>query len=361
MKIIRVCTLLDFGGLEQRFVNISYIKDENEWVFCALGPGGEASKIISKNGKRVVLLNGSYAIPSFTAIIKLVNFFKLEKPDVVHTSGAEANFHGIIAAKLAKIPICISEEIGISNHGTFWKVIFKFIYGLSDNLVGISEAVVDNVVRLGEVKREKTTVIYNPVKLTITDGLRINKDQKEFIFITTCRLVPIKNLEVLLKAFSQLVTSSESKIILQILGSGPELQNLTKLANSLDMTQSVKFLGFMRNVYPYLKNADAFVLPSLSEGFSISLVEAMLVGLPCIVTEVGGPGEIVNHNESGFLVDPHEELQLIDAMRKIINMSNKERLLMGEQGKKDAQKFSLNNHIENLLRLYNSIHFQKKN
>ena len=76
MKIIRLCTLLNFGGLEQRLVTISKVEDEHEWVFCALGTGGAAAEQIEKNGKKVVVLDATYTIPSLASIRRLVEFFE---------------------------------------------------------------------------------------------------------------------------------------------------------------------------------------------------------------------------------------------------------------------------------------------
>lgn len=94
MKILRLSTFLDFGGVETRLANISHVQDENEWVFVCLNREGKAAQIIKNNKKRVINLNTKPSIYSFKTFWKVFNILKMEKPDVIHTSGAEANFHG---------------------------------------------------------------------------------------------------------------------------------------------------------------------------------------------------------------------------------------------------------------------------
>ena len=102
MKILRISTFLDYGGIETKMVNLSSIEDKNnDWIYCSLGKGGRAEENILRNGKRAICLKLPHKIPNITTIFKLYKFIKSEGPDVVHTSGEEANFHGVIAAKMA--------------------------------------------------------------------------------------------------------------------------------------------------------------------------------------------------------------------------------------------------------------------
>ena len=91
MKIIRLTTFLDFGGIESKMANLATHSDDNKWIFCALNKGGFAEKKIVQNKKEVVCFNASYSIPSFRTILKLYFYFKKQKPDVVHCAGSEAN------------------------------------------------------------------------------------------------------------------------------------------------------------------------------------------------------------------------------------------------------------------------------
>ena len=133
------------------------------------------------------------------------------------------------------------------------------------------------------------------------------------------------------------------------------MKMLRDLCDDLNINENVFFMGYKSAVIPYLKQADAFVLPSFSEGFSIALVEAMLCELPCIVTNVGGPAEIIQEGKTGFLIDPKELKQLVETMEMVLKMKKAERALIGNRAMKDAQeRFSVDQYIESLLKVYDS-------
>jgi len=170
MKIVRLTTFLDFGGIETRLSTIAHVKDDNEWIFCAINKGGSAESKIRNQNKRVYVFNLPYKIPSIITIYRLRVFFKKEKPDVVHTSGAEANFHGVLAARLAHIPVIIAEEVGIPSQNKITKVIFGLVYRFSDYVVGNSDKVIDYLKNKNNVSFKKLVKIYNPLLFPSLDN-----------------------------------------------------------------------------------------------------------------------------------------------------------------------------------------------
>ncbi len=354
LKIIRVVPLLDFGGVEQRLKHTVTGFDQlpdYEISIVVLGNKGRASEEIQVLGNKPVHFNESIKIPNFQLIYRLYHFFKRTKPDVVHTSASEANFHGLIAATLARVPIRIGEEIGFPNHDWKWKIIFKWVYSLATKVIAISESVKNRIIELGEVKKEKVEVVYNPVSIKEFGEAQPLDDNQAFVFVTTCRLVPVKNLDLLIQVFDRLLKEHQN-LKLWIIGEGPERLTLESQVKQLGIESNITFWGFQRDVIPFLIQANAFVLPSLSEGFSISLVEAMLCGLPCIVTNQGGPTEIVDHGKTGFLIDPLNQDQIRDTMNTVLNLSNDQRQTIGFSAKQAAQKYSVSNYINRLLEVY---------
>src|SRR5690554_1111084 len=117
MKILRLTTLLNFGGQERKYISFTEIPDllHHEYVFAAIGYGGYAEITLKERGFEVHVLNCNFSIRNFFNIWTVYKLIKKVKPDVVHTAAAEANFHGIIAAKLAGVKTIIGEEIGIPN------------------------------------------------------------------------------------------------------------------------------------------------------------------------------------------------------------------------------------------------------
>lgn len=358
MKVLRIVSELDFGGVEQVLANsapkLNNIKNV-ELTVLVLGKGGKIAEQLMSLGIEVVVWDKNPRIPNILLLFQLKSFLKKIKPDVLHSQGAEANFHGILAAAWAGVPRIIGEEIGLPNHHSYWKYIFKYAYAKANKIIAISEAVKNRIVNLGEVSGEKVEVIYNPIQNLNDFKSSISKiknsQNDKFIFVTTGRLVPIKNLERLIEAFSQLI-SHPANIELHIIGDGPNREKLEKLCQIKGISEQVRFSGFQQDVFSFLKNADVFVLPSLSEGSSVSLAEAMAVGLPSIVTKIGGAGEILGDSNSGFLIDPVNTSELKDAMQSMLTLSQEDRKAMGQRAKEEAKRFSVDHYIKSLLKIY---------
>ena len=135
------------------------------------------------------------------------------------------------------------------------------------------------------------------------------------VFLFTGRLHPIKGIDVLLRAWRRLVDEVDG-VRLVLVGSGEAEHELRAAAAGLDA--SVSFLGQAPDVLPYLQAADAFVLPSRREGFSISLLEAAAAGLPVIATRTSGTVEIIADGQTGRLVEVDDDDGLCEAMKEVV-------------------------------------------
>ncbi len=353
MKIIRLSTFLDYGGIETKMVNLSAVDDpDNIWIFCAIGKGGVASQRILNNGKKVICFDYPHKIPSIATIYKLYLFFRLEKPSVVHTSGAEANFHGIIAAKLAGIKTVIGEEIGIPSQSKIGITIFTYLYKYCDFVLGESKLVVENL---------RKTFKVDPSKLKVVSNFIENKSSTEvpknvatpFTLITVSRLVNVKNIKGVLRCIHSL-KSKGFVLRFVILGSGEEEFNLKSLSRELLIEDSVEFLGHVENPEIELNKADLFILNSFSEGFSNSLLEAMAYGIPSLSTATGGAVELIKHQHNGWLVEPSNDLQLLTNLEFILKMDKEHLQRIGIAGRDSVRaNFSLERHKNQLMSIYN--------
>lgn len=354
MKLVRLVSELDFGGLEKvvELVSLELNQRANVelWVIV-LSKGGTTSDFLSSQGINVMVLDQKSRIPNLFLLSNLIGLFKRLRPDVLHTSGAEANFHGLIAGFFAGIKVRIGEEIGFPNHHFLWEMLFKVTYLLSHKVIVISKAVQAFIVDKGEVPLPKTKIIYNPVQAFDVPH-PIPKEEK-FTFITVARLVPIKNIEGLLVAFAQVENHNKS---LAIVGDGSSKNSLSQLAISLGISSQVQFLGFHSDVRQFLVQAHCFVLPSFSEGSSVALAEAMMAGLPSIVTKIGGAAEILGNSGSGILIDPNSVEELNRAMEHMIELSDERRCQMGANAREYVlDRFSLSNHVDQLHALYHDL------
>jgi L-malate glycosyltransferase len=157
----------------------------------------------------------------------------------------------------------------------------------------------------------------------------------EFVVLTIARLVRRKAVDVLLRALSR----TPGSIRLEVIGEGPELPALRALAASLP--HRVTFTGWVDEAGKArrLVSADAFVLPSLHEGFGLVLLEAMRAGLPVIATASGGPPDFVEDGRTGFLVRPGDESALADRIARLAGDLELRRR-MGAAGREGSTRFS---------------------
>ena len=349
MKILRLTTLLDFGGQERKYISFTEKPEilSYDYEFAAIGFGGNAERVLRERGFAVHILNRNFSIRNLSNIWAVYQLIKKVKPDVVHTAAAEANFHGIIAAKLAGVKYIIGEEIGIPSHSSIAKKVFARVYRFANKVICVSESVKNHLVKTGEISEEKGIVIYNPV--SFPSKQEFEKSEK-FNIVYIGRLEKVKNVETLVKAFSKI---QNNKIQLTIVGDGREMDNLQNLVNELKITEAVLFEGFQNNIGKYLSAADLYVLPSYSEGFGIAAVEAMFLKVPVLATNVGGIPEFIKDGENGWLFDPNSVEDLVEKLTYILSLNTDDRASIGNKGFEDVSKrFTVSKYIENLENLY---------
>lgn len=137
------------------------------------------------------------------------------------------------------------------------------------------------------------------------------------IFVSVARLHSRKGFHKLMNAHAQLLKDGFDHHII-VIGDGDEKENLRKQAESLGVTQSFEFLGSLLNPYPYVKNADFFILPSESESWPLIIADSLILQKPIISTNVGGIPEMISHEKTGYLIN-YETSEMYDAMKKFIS------------------------------------------
>lgn len=136
------------------------------------------------------------------------------------------------------------------------------------------------------------------------------------IFVSVARLHSRKGFHKLMDAHAQLLKDGFDHYVI-VIGDGDEKENLRKQAESLGVTQSFEFLGSLLNPYPYVKNADFFILPSESESWPLIIADSLILQKPIISTNVGGIPEMISHKKTGYLIN-YETNEMYDAMKKFL-------------------------------------------
>lgn len=158
-----------------------------------------------------------------------------------------------------------------------------------------------------------------------------NIQDDDYLFITCGELTDRKNHEVLIHTFSNL---KHEKIKLMICGDGPLYYKLDNLIKSKKLEDKVFLLGYRKDLIRLLKCADAFILPSISEGLSVALMKAMACGLPVICSKIRGNVDLIENSKGGFLCSPND----VDAYCKCIKRIIADRTMSKNMGEVNAEK-----------------------
>lgn len=354
--VCHVVTSLGFGGVERHMEVLASALGEArmQHIFVAIGKGGAAENKLTSLGANVVCLNRNPLIPSMSAIFCLLKLFFDLKPLVVHTHGAEANFHGLIAARFANIPVRVAEEIGIPSHSRHAKYVFRKIYKLSHKVIGVSSVVAEWLSDSNEAPLNKIVAIDNPVLLpAIRSGKRVDSGVFRVVFVG--RLEEVKNPIGLLRAFAILQDTCK-KSELWYVGDGKQLSLLKTLTNDLELDTKVRFLGYQKDPFKYIYQADVLVQPSISEGFGLGLVEAMGCGVPVVSTVVGGAPDIIVEGETGWLLADSTPESIAAGMLIAGKMGAEKLNEMGLRARESvAGRYKPSDYVKTLESLYRGI------
>jgi glycosyltransferase involved in cell wall biosynthesis len=241
---------------------------------------------------------------------QLWRFFRTARPDIVHTHNSFPLIYGALAARLAGVRRLVHTRHGQRFGATARETV----------LFGLAARLVTRIICVSQDSRQLSAAegLPEPRLQTIWNGIDAGRfsyagPQRDAPVVTVCRLSPEKDVEGLLRAVA-LVASTDPSFRLRIAGDGPLGPALRGLARELGVETRVEFLGDVKDVAGLLQDASLFVLPSLTEGISLTLLEAMARGLPVVATDVGGNREVVVHGQTGLLVPSGQPARLADAI-----------------------------------------------
>jgi glycosyltransferase involved in cell wall biosynthesis len=264
------------------------------------------------------------------ALARIAAIARRFRPDIVHTHTAKAGFVARTAAIrfVRPRPVLVHTFHGHVLEGYFGPVKNRLYRSLerslarrTDRLVGVSEATVSDLVRLGVARRDRFEVIPLGLDLSafaeldraagrdLRGSLGIGEDEVVLGFVG--RLVPIKRVDLLLRAFARARGSVELRLL--VVGDGELRQQLEGLARELGVADAVSFLGYRRDLPAIAAATDIAVLASANEGTPVSLIEAAAGGRPAVATRVGGVTDVVTP-ETGVVVEPGDADALAGAI-----------------------------------------------
>jgi glycosyltransferase involved in cell wall biosynthesis len=237
---------------------------------------------------------------------------------------------------------------------------------LNDQILAVSQAVKESVVRFDRILPEKIEVLYNGIGPSKFEGdfensgvrQQFGVKPEDFLLGVVARLEEQKGHIYLFRALRQLIPDFPQLKVL-VVGDGTLRPVLEAQVMEMGLSEQVIFGGTRKDIPEILAALDLFILPSLWEGFSLAILEALAMGTPVIATAVGGAPEVIRSGHDGLLIPPGEVSSLVTAVRGAILDPRKYRE-MGRQGKETVgRKFTVAQHLARLQELYLEVLAQK--
>lgn len=321
VDVVHLVLTLDIGGLEKVVYDLVRCTDRDRFrvrVLC-LGEIGGLGPAFEEVGIPVESLDVHHRGP-FRSVLAVARRLRELRPDVLHTHNAAPHLVGGIAARIGGTAVVVHTRHG-QHRVTGWssKFINKVASRLTHQVVAVSADAAEVARSSDGIPETKLCVIPNGIDLERFTRRDAPSRNGRFRLIHVARLNdPVKDQSMLLRA-ARLVADVSPGFELDIVGDGPSRAHLEALCDELNLRPHVKFLGFRHDIDALLQQADLFVLSSVTEGLSISLLEAMAAGLPIVATDVGGNSELVTRGVTGVLVPPRDPRLFADAILEMLN------------------------------------------
>lgn len=325
------------GGTQKHVVDIATRIDKSEFQIDIIYSIFRNKHFIEESNG---IFNKMYGLPiergaalsDISNILKIRKIIKRNKYDIVHCHSTKAGFVGRLAALISNHPNVIYSPHGFMFCDTRIKMrrllylqLEKYLGYITNKLIAVSGSERDLALEYNIVPNKKIITLYNSIdpseffdfqyKNRVPEKLK-NGDS-EIILGTVGRLYYQKDPITLIKSF-KIVNERFPNTKLIIVGDGPLEQECIKLVNTLNLNDKIELVGSQKNSKAFCKMFDLFILSSHYEGLPYALLEAMMMGIPAVGTDVVGIKDLIIHGETGYLVEEGNHTQLAETVIKML-------------------------------------------
>ena len=306
----------------------------------------------------------------------MYRIFKKEKPFIVHTNTPKGSLLSMMAALVAKVPHRIYTVTGLryqgaSGVGRFVLMSMERLTCLCANKVIPEGEGVKRTLIADGITRKPLKVIHNGNINGINthyfspEGRQTQREETrrrlgieadEFAFVFIGRIVKDKGMDELAEAMNRLLRMNKKCKLMLVGWFEREQGSITEEhENFFRNNDSVLYVGYKKDVRPYLAAADALVFPSYREGFPRVVLEAGAMGLPSIVTDINGCNEIIVEGENGVIIPPRDKNSLYEAMLHFIDNPDKTTAMAANARRMIQEKYEHQDVVEALLEMYDEL------
>jgi L-malate glycosyltransferase len=370
--LMQFLTFFYLGGTERQVMNLATGIDPARFDLH-MGCNGKVGALLEEATSRGIPvqeypINSLYNLGALTARLRLAKYLREHNVEIVHSYGFYSNLFAIPAARLAGAPVVIAAirdcgEALTAAQKHAQKVCCKMADCILANAEGVRRWLISEGYPARKIQVVRNGIVApTPAAAEEVGALRqeLGLSRNTKLIAVCSRLTPMKGLEHFLEAASVVVRAPHNVRFLIIggpshIGDGSYKVELERYAASLGLGNRVIFTGFRTDIAKILPEIDIAVLPSLSEGLSNSLLEAMVAGVPVIATRVGGTPEAVEDGHNGLLIPPADLDALIRAMKFLLD-NPQTRRRMGEEGRRRVlSRFSVEKMVHQTESLYSRL------
>lgn len=360
MKVVHIIGRFTTGGaeifLKDLACELNHLKDVKleVWALSKSNNKNFEQKYISKlqeNDIKVKVFDKRHKKDKIKTIIKLRKEIRKSNPSIINCHLEEVTFFTCIANLFTGIPIVQTIHNCKISLPKIQKLFLRYII---DKYIAISESVKSILIEEIKIKESQIEVIFNGIKISKFENNSRKIDGKVFNIVSVGRLTEQKNHELLIKAFAKLIKQNDIKDIpkLSIYGDGELKDRLAKTIFEHKVENYIELKGISNNISDILKSSDIYIMSSLWEGLSISLIEASISGIPIIATNVGSNHEIILDGVNGYLINCNEE-ELIKAIKKMFDINT--RKYFNEMSYINKKKFDIKNTAKEYYAAYSRL------
>jgi lipopolysaccharide/colanic/teichoic acid biosynthesis glycosyltransferase/glycosyltransferase involved in cell wall biosynthesis len=338
MKLLHVVGESKFGGGSVIILDLARMARDLGWEVDVLTTDPALIELLEENGIGVVYLNAIWRnirpVRDLVGLWRLYRFLRRNPYTLVHTHTSKGGFVGRLAAKMAGVPAIVHTVHGFAFHEQsqpsalrVYAALERRAAGWCHRIVTVSEFHRQWGLSLGIGDEKKMVAIPNgiaPERIAVMKGREATRaaygiGPEDFLIVSIGRLADGKGLDDLLEAVAAVRGQISRPLKLWLPGTGPIQNMLEQTAAGLRLQGVVHFLGFRQDVGDLLAAADLVALPSLREGLSIALLEAMAMEKPIVATSIGSNREVTREGECAHLIAPRDRTALAAAIVKMAN------------------------------------------
>lgn len=361
-RVLFLITGLDYAGAENQVVQLCRAlraKSYTVQLISMVEPTAYLDEL-QEMGVEVHSLHMQKGVADPRAIFRFKKRLRAFRPDIIHSHMVHANLLARLTRLFVHMPLLICTAHSINEGGRLRNLLYRITDPFCDLMTNVSQEAVNRYIEIKAVPKHK--IIFMPNGINMDRFIRSEQAghllrqelglQGRFIWLAVGRLAPEKDYESMLRAFA-LVHPVFPDSTLLIAGIGPERSSLEQLSQTLELDDSVRFLGIRSDVSSLMSAADAYLMSSKWEGLPMVLLEASASGLPIVATDVGGNKEVVHDGLNGYLAGASDPEHLAGCMQRLMEKPGAVRAEMGSAGREYVnRKFNINTIVERWESLY---------